>query len=140
MSKWKEVVSDYTDDEGVTSIDAYRTDKDDESGKVIARVRPSGTVDYVDYDAMSDEYAQSVIKETAKRNREEFEKKNSKNSVELLQDAWDKVQKEKDCSKHINELLVQIKIIGTEYNSLTKQTLYNKLKVVIGDIEKSLEP
>ena len=65
-SKWSEIKSDYTDENGVTSIDAFLTPDDNEDGKSIALI-VNGEIYYKDYDATTDEYAQRVIKEACKQ-------------------------------------------------------------------------
>lgn len=45
-------------------VDAWRTDDENEEGTVIAKLDlADGTVEYLDEDAKTDEYAQEVIKE-----------------------------------------------------------------------------
>ncbi len=68
-SKWSEIKSDYTDDNGVTSIDAFLTPDDNEDGKSIALI-VNGEVYYKNYDAVTDEYAQRVIKEACKESKQ----------------------------------------------------------------------
>ena len=65
MSKWSDIRSDYYDDiEGIQTVDAWLTDDDNEDGKVIAKIHlDTKTVDYLDPDAETDEYAQEVINE-----------------------------------------------------------------------------
>ena len=65
MSKWSEIRSNYFDDEeGVQTVDAWLTDDDNEEGEVIAKIHlDTKTVDYLDPDAETDEYAQEVINE-----------------------------------------------------------------------------
>lgn len=65
MSIWREIRNSYTDDNGVTHIDAWTTDDDMEEGKVIAYI-VNGDIYYKDDRAMDDEYAQEIIKETQK--------------------------------------------------------------------------
>ncbi len=65
MSKWSEIRSDYYDDiEDIQTVDAWLTDDDNEEGEVIAKIHlDTKTVDYLDSDAETDEYAQEVINE-----------------------------------------------------------------------------
>ena len=65
MSKWSEIRSNYFDDEeGVQTVDAWLTDDDNEEGEGIAKIHlDTKTVDYLDSDAETDEYAQEVINE-----------------------------------------------------------------------------
>lgn len=66
MSKWKEIRNDNFDEiERCITIDAWKTNNDNEEGKVIAKVYEDGnkgTV-YIDADAETDEEAQTAIEE-----------------------------------------------------------------------------
>ena len=66
MSKWAEIRNDFCDEEeGKVFIDAWRSDNDNEEGKVIAKVDyKTKEVEYIDKVAKTDSYAQEVIKET----------------------------------------------------------------------------
>ena len=78
MSYWKEIKNNHVETEfdieidgaifKQVTIDAYRTDDDNESGKVIAKViltlRGEILVVYIDYIARTDEYAQEIIQDT----------------------------------------------------------------------------
>ena len=65
MSKWSEIRCDFFDEEEEKYfVDAWETDDDNEEGTVIAKLDlADGTVEYLDEDAKTDEYAQEVIKE-----------------------------------------------------------------------------
>lgn len=65
MSKWRDIRCDFFDeDEEKYMVDAWKTDNDSEEGTVIAKLDlADGTVEYIDEDAKTDEYAQEVIKE-----------------------------------------------------------------------------
>lgn len=65
MSKWSEIRCDFFDEEEEKYfVDAWKTDDDNEEGTVIAKLDlADGTVEYLDEDAKTDEYAQEVIKE-----------------------------------------------------------------------------
>lgn len=65
MSKWREIRCDFfNEEEEKYYVDAWRTDDDNEEGTVIAKLDlADGTVEYLDEDAKTDEYAQAVIKE-----------------------------------------------------------------------------
>lgn len=65
MSKYAEVRSNYYDDvEEVQTVDAWFSDDDNEEGIVIAKIHlDTKTVDYLDPDAKTDDYAQEVINE-----------------------------------------------------------------------------
>ena len=68
MSKWSDIRCDFFDEEEEKYfVDAWRTDDDNEEGTVIAKLDlADGTVEYLDEDAKTDEYAQEVIKEMFK--------------------------------------------------------------------------
>ena len=65
MSKWSEIRCDFFDEEEEKYfVDAWETDDDNEEGTVIAKLDlADGTVEYLDENAKTDEYAQAVIKE-----------------------------------------------------------------------------
>lgn len=71
MSKWSEIRIDFFDtEENKWSVDAWETDDDDEEGSVIAKIDlDTGTVEYLDVDAKTDEYVQEEIKEMLKNGR-----------------------------------------------------------------------
>jgi hypothetical protein len=63
-NKWGEIRNDYTEHgTGITHIDAWVSDDDDEHGRTIAKVHPDGTVEYIDEDARVDKFAQELINE-----------------------------------------------------------------------------
>lgn len=68
MSKWGEIRIDFLDpEENKWSVDAWETDDDNEEGSVIAKIDlHTGTVEYLDADAKTDEYAQEEIQEMLK--------------------------------------------------------------------------
>ena len=65
MSKWSDIRCDFFDEEEEKYfVDAWKTDDDSEEGTVIAKLDLANeTVEYLDDDAKTDEYAQEVIKE-----------------------------------------------------------------------------
>ena len=64
MSIWGEIRNDFIDDDGIAHIDAWLTADDNEEGKVIAKVCTlTGSVEYLDPRAETDEYAQEMIKD-----------------------------------------------------------------------------
>ena len=71
MSKWSEIRIDFFDtEENKWSVDAWKTDDDNEEGSVIAKIDlDTGAVEYLDTDAKTDEYAQEEIKEMLKNGR-----------------------------------------------------------------------
>jgi hypothetical protein len=61
---WSEVKADHTDEEtGITSVDAFLTEDENEGGNVIATIDDFGNVTYLDERAKTDEYAQEIIQE-----------------------------------------------------------------------------
>ena len=65
MSKWAEIRCDFFDEEEEKYfVDAWKTDNSNEEGIVIAKIDlADGTVEYLDENAKTDEYAQEVIRE-----------------------------------------------------------------------------
>jgi hypothetical protein len=59
---WAEIKNDFEDD-GEIYIDAWKTEDDNEDGRVIAKVKANGDVEYIDERAKTDMYAQEMIKE-----------------------------------------------------------------------------
>lgn len=71
MSKWSEIrINFFDEEEKQWSVDAWETDDDNEEGSAIAKIDLyTGTVEYLDADAKTDEYAQEEIKEMLKNGR-----------------------------------------------------------------------
>ena len=65
MSKYAEIRSNFFDEEEEKQfVDAWLTDNDDEEGIVIAKIDLGAkSVEYLDEDAKTDEYAQEIINE-----------------------------------------------------------------------------
>ena len=65
MSKWSDIRCDFfNEEEEKYFVDAWKTGNDNEEGKVIAKLDLANeTVEYLDEDAKTDEYAQAVINE-----------------------------------------------------------------------------
>ena len=65
MSKWKEIRCTFFNAmEEKYMVDAWETDNDNEKSTRIAKIDiADGTVEFIDEDAKTDEYAQKVIKE-----------------------------------------------------------------------------
>lgn len=64
MNIWSEIRNDFIDDDGIVHIDAFLTDDDNEEGVVIAKVHSlTGSIEYLDERAETDEYAQEMIKD-----------------------------------------------------------------------------
>ena len=65
MSKYTEIRCDFfNEEEEKYYVDAWQTEDDNEEGTVIAKIDLADkTVEYLDEDARTDEYAQEIIKE-----------------------------------------------------------------------------
>ena len=63
MSKWNEIrINFFDEEEKKWLVDAWETDNDNEEGSVIAKIDLyTGTVEYLDKDAKTDENAQEEI-------------------------------------------------------------------------------
>lgn len=68
MSKWSEIrINFFDEEEKKWSVDAWETDDYNEKGSVIAKIDLyTGTVEYLDADAKTDEYVQEEIREFLK--------------------------------------------------------------------------
>lgn len=69
MSKWSEIRCNFFNEkEEKYFVDAWRTEEDNEEGTVIAKLDlAEGTVEYLDEDAKTDDYAQEVINEMVEK-------------------------------------------------------------------------
>ena len=75
-SNWVDIRTDYIEEEGifhVLHVDAWKTDDDDESGEVIAKLigvnqncEQHVYTSYLNHDARFDKYAQEAVKEGEK--------------------------------------------------------------------------
>lgn len=64
MSKWADIENNFYDDiEGCWCIDAWKTNLDDEEGEIIAKIYDDGSIEYLDEEAKTDEFAQEMIEE-----------------------------------------------------------------------------
>ena len=65
MGKWRDIRCDFfNEEEEKYIVNAWKTNNDSEEGMVIAKLDlANGTVEYIDEDTKTDEYAQIVIKE-----------------------------------------------------------------------------
>jgi hypothetical protein len=91
---WGEIRNDFTDDQDITSIDAWLTDDDNENGQVLAKVHPDGKVEYFDERAKEDAYAQEMIIEAVQEKlysrvvdhiKKDFESYDTTAVIELLE-------------------------------------------------------
>lgn len=97
MSKWAEIRNDYhNDDEGYTSIDAWKTDIGNEEGEVIAKVFDDGKVEYLDNVAKKDEYAQEIILEAVREKKISYLKSCKEAYEQLVEKAVKEADKEMD--------------------------------------------
>lgn len=84
---WREIRTTHVDEEtGVTYVDGYKTDDDNEQGTVIATIDDKGNTTYLDERAKSDEYAQEVIQEAMREIEDERHKLVDKVIERLKQD------------------------------------------------------
>ena len=101
-SKWAEIRSNFTDEDGTVFIDGYLTLDEDEGGSVIAKVKSNGEVEYIDRMAKIDAYAQEVIKEVLdEQEAEKMVVQAKKDAIITVQDLIDQLNKVKDKSKPI---------------------------------------
>ena len=112
MSKWSELKSDFTDEDGTVFIDGFLTTDENEEGKVIAKVK-NGIVKYYDEVARKDEYAQEVIQEVIASQIEG-------QRIVTVQDLIDKLSAVEDKSKPIFGYL---NINGNTYDVVNIETV-----------------
>ena len=64
MSKYKEVkINFYNEEEKKWFVDAWKTNRDNEEGQVIAKIDLAGNIEYLDANAQKDTLAQQKIRE-----------------------------------------------------------------------------
>ena len=56
-------------------------------------------------------------------------------ATEQLQDLWDKMKSEGNCADYVNEMCTQLKLLGTETNTLTKLMVKEKVKALLMELE-----
>ncbi len=56
-------------------------------------------------------------------------------AAEQLQDLWDKMKSEGNCTDYVNEMCTQLKLLGTETNTLTKLMVKEKVKALLMELE-----
>lgn len=56
-----------------------------------------------------------------------------------LYELYSEVKAEGNCSEYVEEMCAQLRLFGTETNTLTRQNIYNKMEGVLKDIKKSLD-
>jgi SpoVK/Ycf46/Vps4 family AAA+-type ATPase len=55
----------------------------------------------------------------------------SKNAHEKLSQLWYEMKAEGNCIKYVDEMISQLETLGTETNTLTKETIKTKLLTLI---------
>jgi hypothetical protein len=66
-SKWAEIRCDFFDEiDQKWCVDAWKTNSDNEEGKVIAKISLDKSIEYLDKDAETDKYAQEIIQNKIK--------------------------------------------------------------------------
>ena len=65
--------------------------------------------------------------------------KESKKAHNKLNKLWYVMKREGNCTQYINEMLDQLLTLGTETNTKTKITILNKMKNVLGNIQKNID-
>ena len=59
----------------------------------------------------------------------------AKTATTELQDLWDKMKSEGNCTDYVNEMCTQLKLLGTETNTLTKLMVKEKVKALLMELE-----
>ena len=65
--------------------------------------------------------------------------KESKKAHNQLNKLWYVMKREGNCTQYINEMVDQLLTLGTETNTKTKLTILNKMKNVLGNIQKNID-
>ena len=65
--------------------------------------------------------------------------KESKKAHKQLNDLWYVMKREGNCIQYIDEMIGQLLTLGTETNTKTKLTILNKMKNVLGSIQKNID-
>jgi hypothetical protein len=63
---------------------------------------------------------------------------NTSQATLKLSELWDEMKQEGDCTEYVKEMCAQLKLLGTETNTRTKLMVYNRIKEVYKNIEKSI--
>jgi len=53
-----------------------------------------------------------------------------------LSELWAIVKKEGDCTEYVDEMIVQLLMLATETNTLTKDMVFGKLEGLLADLER----
>ena len=59
-------------------------------------------------------------------------------ATKKLQVLWDEMKKEGNCSEYVKEMCMQLELLGTETNTLTKAMIKNSLEIVLDKINATL--
>jgi len=61
----------------------------------------------------------------------------AKTAAQELHLLWDKMKSEGNCSTYVSEMCEQLKLLGTETNTLTKIMVKEKVKALLMELELS---
>jgi hypothetical protein len=62
----------------------------------------------------------------------------NKKAHEKLYDLWFEVKAEGNSTEYIDEMCLQLKFFGTESNSVTRQSVHDKLEKILTKIKATL--
>lgn len=61
-------------------------------------------------------------------------------NAEQLRQLWHAARQEENSLEYIEELLAQVRLLGTETNKLTREQILVSLELTCQEIRKTLEP
>lgn len=61
----------------------------------------------------------------------------AKTAQQELHNLWDKMKSEGNCTEYVSEMCAQLKLLGTETNTLTKLMVKEKVKALLMELEIS---
>jgi hypothetical protein len=61
-----------------------------------------------------------------------------KKAHEKLYDLWAEVKTEGNSTEYVDEMCTQLKLFGTESNSVTRQSVHDKLEKILTKIKATL--
>lgn len=59
----------------------------------------------------------------------------AKTAQQELHDLWYKMKAEGNCTEYVSEMCTQLKLLGTETNTLTKLMVKEKVKALLMELE-----
>jgi len=59
----------------------------------------------------------------------------AKAAQQKLHDLWYEMKSEGNCTDYVNEMCTQLKLLGTETNTLTKLMVKEKVKALLMELE-----